>query len=283
MKVCIVGSSGYIAKFIINRIENQFPKDIIVKLDKVGDYSYYLDLERVEDFDFTKIIGCELVIFTAAISGPDYCAKYYEKCFNINVIGTSKFISKVINQGGKVLFFSSDAVFGKDEGFSFDEDSITNPFTPYGIMKKAVEDNFKNDIRFKAIRLSYVVSQEDKFSSYCLKCIENNETAEIFHPFYRNCITITDVLDTVMWLKDNWDKYQPSFLNVAGKDMISRIRIADEINRIKKGKLSYKIVNPDNDFFKNRSEITQMSSKYLYYYKIIEDLNFTNKIRKEYK
>ena len=39
MKVCIVGSSGYIAKYIINRIENQFPRDIIVKLDKIGDYS----------------------------------------------------------------------------------------------------------------------------------------------------------------------------------------------------------------------------------------------------
>ncbi|MGM9879729.1 MAG: NAD-dependent epimerase/dehydratase family protein [Bacilli bacterium] len=283
MNVCIVGSSGYISGFIIGRLKKQFPNDSIIKLDKVGDYTYYLDLEEVSSFDFSNIKDAEYIIFTAAISGPDLCAKEYDKCYNINVKGTSEFISKAIQMKKRVLFFSSDAVFGTDKGVPFDEDSKTNANTPYGIMKKVIEDMFKDSNYFKAIRLSYVVSKYDKFSSYCLKCIENDEVAEIFHPFYRNCITISDVLDTVMWLKEHWDEYQHSFLNIAGTELVSRIRIADEINRIMHNELQYKIIRPNGVFFNNRPQTTQMVSKYIYKLKIIDELNFTEKIRKEYE
>ena len=56
---------------------------------------------------------------------------------------------------------------------------------------------FKGERSFKAIRLSYVASAKDRFISYCLSCIEKEEVADIFHPFYRNVISVSDVVNNI--------------------------------------------------------------------------------------
>lgn len=277
-KIAIVGSEGYIAKFLISRLEKD---NEIVRIDKIKDSGIqYLDLLQPEEFDYNVLEHIDVVVFTAAISGPDMCAKEYDLCYKINVEGTSFFINKAIEKHCKVLFFSSDAVFGDDNNTIYNEDSLPNPKTPYGIMKREVEKRFCEKENFKAIRLSYVVSKKDKFVSYCLNSMKNNEEAEIFHPFYRNCITITDVITVVEYLCNQWNEYKHTFLNVAGIELVSRIRIADEIARYFNA-FYYKIVIPGEDFFKNRPAITQMSSKYLYSLNILNANSFTDKMKKE--
>lgn len=275
MKIAIVGSSGYIAGYLFKRFEN------VLKIDKTSNLDVYLDLAEVEKFDYSILDDVDYVIFTAAVSGPDMCANEFEKCWNINVIGTEYFIKEAIHRGCKVLFFSSDAVFGDISGEIYTELSETKGQTPYGRMKKAVEDCFNNEPNFKAIRLSYVVSKNDRFVSYCLKCMNTGEPADIFHPFYRNCITVSDVVNTVNWLINNWEDYDPQVLNVAGNELVSRVRIADELNRIYDNKLKYVITSPSEDFYKNRPKITQMKSLYLNEYKILKEESFTEKLKKE--
>ena len=146
-------------------------------------------------------------------------------------------------------------------------------------MNKAVEDEFKNIARFKSIRLSYVVSATDRFTSYCIDCIKEKKIAEIFHPFYRNCVTIKEVVDAVCWLIYHFDRLNSPVLNMAGKELVSRVRIADEINRLFDGKLTYKIIVPDEVFFINRPKITQMKSLFLQKYKIIDDCSFTEALK----
>lgn len=180
-------------------------------------------------------------------------------------------------------YFSSDAIFGDIPGMIYDEESVTEANTPYGKMKKAVEDEFKDEALFKAIRLSYVASAKDRFITYCLNCIRDNKVADIFHPFYRNVVVVSDVVDVVTYFALHWTEYEPTFLNVAGKELVSRVRIADELNRFLNRKLRYIITMPDEEFFKNRPCITQMKSLYLKKYGIIPDNTFTEKISKELK
>ena len=181
----------------------------------------------------------------------------------------------------KVLFFSSDAVFGDISGKIYTEESETRAETSYGRMKKAIEDEFKAVQGFKAIRLSYVVSKNDKFVSYCFVCKNKGEIAEIFHPFYRNCVVVGDVVKVVIWLIIHWDEYPNFVLNVAGKELVSRVRIVDEINRVVQEKINYKIILPHSDFYQNRPAITRMKSLYLEKYKIVENKSFTEKIQGE--
>lgn len=283
MKTAIVGSSGYIAQFILKRFAEEAKIESVLKIDRNDKADCYLDLSEAEKFDYTVLDDIDYVVFTAAISGPDQCAKEYDACWKINVTGTSCFIREALKRNCRVLFFSSDAVFGDIPGKIYDEESPTEAYTPYGKMKKAMEDEFRSEPNFKAIRLSYVASAKDKYYTYLLNCIRKNEEADIFHPFYRNTTVVSDVVDIVTYFALHWNEYKPTFLNVAGKELVSRVRMADELNRFLGGKLKYTISMPGEEFFTNRPRITQMKSLYLNKYGIVEDKTFTEKISKELK
>lgn len=281
MKTALVGSSGYIAEYILKRFAAEPEIESVLKLDRNDKADAYIDLSEAEKIDYSLLDDIDYVVFTAAISGPDQCAKEFDACWKINVTGTSYFIREAIKRNCRVLFFSSDAAFGDIPGKIYHEESITEAYTPYGKMKKAVEDEFKEVALFKVIRLSYVASAKDRFYTYCLNCVRNNETADIFHPFYRNVIVVSDVVDVVTYFAFNWDEYEPTFLNVAGKELVSRVRMADELNRFIGGKLKYTISMPGEKFFTNRPRITQMKSLYMQKYSILPDNTFTEKIAKE--
>lgn len=281
-KIAVVGSTGFLGKYIVGMMKERGGY-VILDVARHKDADLWLELDRVEEFDgYDKIANCEFVLFLAAVSSPDACSVDADYCWGINVNATTFFIRKIINQGCKVLFFSSDAVFGSGTGGDvFWEDSATKPITQYGKMKKTVEDLFSGDAKFKAMRLPYVVSANDKFIRYCLECMGNGRTAEIYHPFYRNCVTITDVGNAVLWMIDHWEKLHSPFMNLAGDELVSRIRIADEINRTLQDKLHYRIVDAPDGFFRNRPKIVEMKSLYIKKYKILGDKSFSERIKHE--
>lgn len=281
MKIGIVGSDGYIGGYLLSHYQSRDYAEQLVRIGMSGRANQFLDLERPGEFDYGKLDSLDYIIFTAAISGPDACADNFDMCWSINVTGTKHFIGEAIQRECRVLFFSSDAVFGDIPGAIYTESSETNARTPYGRMKKAVEDEFKQSPYFKAVRLSYVASAKDRFITYCRNCIQKGETAEVFHPFYRNCIVASDVVRVVEWMGLHWDEYRAFALNVAGMELVSRIRIADELNRIYDGRLQYKMVMPGEAFYRNRPRITQMRSLYLTQYSILKDESFTDKIQRE--
>ena len=59
--------------------------------------------------------------------------------------------------------------------------------------------------------------------------------------------------------------------------------MADEMNRYLGNKLKYVVSQPDENFFKNRPQVTQMKSKYLYNLNINENKTFTEKFQEELK
>ena len=283
LKIALVGSSGYLAHYILNRFAVEHDVEVVLKIDKGISSDVYIDLSEAEMFNYNVLYDIDYIVFTAAVSGPDQCAKEFNACWRINVVGTTYFIREAIKRNCRVLFFSSDAVFGDIPGEIYNEESETKANTPYGRMKKAVEDEFKNESNFKAIRLSYVASAKDKYYSYLLNCIDKGVVADIFHPFYRNVTVVSDVVDIVAYFAHHWEQYEPTFLNVAGKELVSRVRMADELNRFLGGRLKYIISVPSDDFFINRPRITQMKSLYLNKYSIVADTTFTEKIAKELK
>ena len=279
MKVALVGSTGYIAGFLQKRFESEGWD--ILPIGRREPAEAVLHLEEAEQFDYSVLEDVDAVVFTAAVSGPDKCANEFEDCWRVNVTGTEHFIREAVARGCRVLFFSSDAVFGDIPGAVYTEQSETAAATPYGRMKKAVEDAFRGQPRFKAIRLPYVVSARDRFVSGCLAAMESGTETELFHPFYRNCVVVSDVADAVVWLLKNWEIYAPAVLNVAGRELVSRVRIADELNRIFGGRLKYRIVDPGAAFFQNRPRITEMRSLYLEKLGIVNGAGFSEKIRSE--
>lgn len=283
MKIGIVGSNGFISNHIIKKLESDLPTCKIVRFDRSLPADKLIDLSHADRFNYSDLNDIDYLVFTAAISSPDQCAVDYDACWNINVVGTEYFINKALEMKCKVIFFSSDAVFGSDNKNIFTEESVTKASTAYGKMKKAIEDRFQGNKFFKVIRLSYVVSSNDKFIQYCLDSAKKGTKVEVFHPFYRNCVTIKDVLDTIIWLFENWDRYTYWCLNLAGDELVSRVRIVDELNIIFGNIIQYDIVSPDTSFFRNRPQVTRMSSIYNRLYNIYKEDNFFQKIKDELK
>ncbi len=281
MKIAVVGNNGYIGKYLIGIFSKMEKVDRILKIGRNSEADYFLELEKAEQFEYAVLEQIDYVIFTSAVSSPDKCAKEYDYCWNINVTGTGCLIERALHMGCKVLFFSSDAVYGDMSGTVCSEQSETKAETPYGKMKKAIEDKFCDNPSFKALRLSYVVSAEDKFMIYLLNCMDHKEKAEVFHPFYRNCIMRSDAADIVIWLLEHWEVFPHTFVNAAGEELVSRVRMADELNRLAAGRLDYAIIRPEQDFYKNRPVFTQMKSLYLYDYNMIKRGSFTEKFQRE--
>jgi dTDP-4-dehydrorhamnose reductase len=94
-----------------------------------------------DEFDYRLIHPSDVVLLTAAISAPDICAQEYARAWGVNVTGTSRFIRNVIDRGGRVIFFSSDTVYGEKDDV-FDERAYCNPAGEYAIMKHEVEKQF---------------------------------------------------------------------------------------------------------------------------------------------
>lgn len=283
MNVAIIGSSGYIAGYIKNNLLSSDLMINILSLDCTSESDIFLDLNKPTEFAYNILQTVSYVIFTAAVSSPDKCAADFEKCWKINVVGTEYFIQKALENGCKVLFFSSDAVFGEFSEEIAYENTMTKAASAYGYMKKHVEDHFRGEKDFKAIRLSYVISSKDRFTTYCLNCIQKKKVVEIYHPFYRNCVSVHDVVNVIIWLLKQWDRLPSQFLNIAGTELVSRIQIADELNCLMNNQLKYSILNPGEEFFKNRARITHMGSLYLYELDILQRRTFFELLKEEIK
>lgn len=187
----IIGKNGFIAKKLLKRGQYKVTTSNELSSDDV-----YLDLKNSESFDYSYINEQTNIIFLAAISSPDICNNNYDEAYKVNVIGTKYFIKKALKRGAKILFFSSDVVYGNTID-KVDENSKTNPFGNYAKMKDEVEKSFETEKNFKVFRLSYVLSKEDKYLSYLKSCVDKNEVAEVFHPFSRKVVFIEDVLEAI--------------------------------------------------------------------------------------
>ncbi len=258
MKNIIIGKNGFIAQQLYKR-----NKDFIFTTsNKNDDKSLHLDLQDVNNFNYDIIDKDTSVIFLAAISSPDECNNNYDFAYNINVIGSKHFIKEALKRNAKVLFFSSDVIYGNCVE-PVDENSNNNPFGIYAQMKNEIEENFNHNENFKVFRLSYVLSKEDKYLSYLDSCISRNETANVFHPFSRKVVYIVDVLEAIEKILKKWEQFDNQKFNICGEENVSRKDIADFYNEAMRNKLQYKLIEPNDSFWEARPKNINIHSIYL--------------------
>ena len=257
-KIFVVGASGYLGSSLFDQAKNRV-RNVYGTSSSAKEGFLLLRLEAPADFNYGRLGINDVVLSTAAISAPDICAHEHERAWAVNVTGTLGFIQSVINQGARVIFFSSDAVYGEREG-GFDESAACNPIGEYAVMKHEVEQNFAGNSSFKAIRLSYVFSREDKFTCYLAECVRRNEQADLFHPFFRAIVHRDDVVAGALALAEHWDDFPEQIINFGGPQILSRVDFAECLREVHFHDLRYKITEPDADFFKNRPRIIAMTS-----------------------
>jgi len=216
------------------------------------------------NFDKDSIGGTPLregdtIIFTAAISEPALVSAQFEKATRVNVESTGEFIQGAIDIGCKVLFLSSDTVYG-DVETGFDESHPVNPKGAYAEMKSIVEKRFEGNPNFKSFRCSLNFYKDDRFTQYLKTCAANNVEADIFDPLTRAIVHRDDTVDAILAVANDWNLAEGQYTNCGGPQVLSRAQIAETVKRVALPNLQFKVSRPPSKFYTDRPAFIEMKS-----------------------
>tara|TARA_Y100000588_G_scaffold395066_1_gene519547 strand:- start:3939 stop:4844 length:906 start_codon:yes stop_codon:yes gene_type:complete len=218
----------------------------------------HFDLETKAGFD-ELASKPTTVIHAAAISSPDECARDETHAMEVNVNASATFFKSVLNQGGRIIFLSSDTVYAGGETV-YTEKSTTNSTVPYGRMKCLLEDMFVRNPNFVSLRLANVIHADDPSTQMFKRHALEGTVAEVFDKFMRRSVSLYDLESTIRSLiqLNNWSKYP--VVNVCGPRLLTRAAIAEAFKECFDNRLKYRSVNAPAHFFKNRPPKIDMQS-----------------------
>ena len=257
MATHLVGATGNIGKRVVEKGGDKI--NVIsrfeLKLDQRPLY-YNFDAKTIGG---TSITEGDVIIFAAAISEPSVVSAQFQKALAVNVESTGEFIETALGKGCKVLFLSSDAVYGDVES-GFDESHPTNPKGAYAEMKAVVEKRFEGNPNFKVLRLSYNFHKDDRFTKYLRQCAESGVEAEIFDPLTRAVVHRDDTVDAILSIASNWDLTDKQYINCGGPDVISRQQFTEIVKKTALPTLKFKVTTPPAKFYADRAAFSEMYS-----------------------
>lgn len=260
MRVIIIGSNGFLASKIKLKLVSE-GLDVLCTSRKNSGDDLYLDLSNAESFDYSILDENDVILFLASISSPDACRKDFQYAYSINVKGTTEFITRALERNAKVIFYSTDIVYGGRDTVA-NENTMVNPYGEYAQMKADVELKFESAANFKVLRLSYVFSKDDKFTQYLQSCLNKNEIAEIFSPLARSMVYAKDVIDATYFLIGSFTNFKPKIVNVCGPQIVDRLEFAEEFKK-NHPTLKTKTISPDEEFYKARPAKINVQSLHL--------------------
>ena len=214
---------------------------------------FFCDLQHLSDTDGSWFAPGDIFVFLAAWSKPDQCRKDPKGAWLVNVENTSRLIESALQKKTTVLFFSSDTVYGQQEGI-LSENAPLLASEEYGKMKAEIESRFGSAEGFTALRLSYVTSLEDNVTKYFIDCAQKGKTAEVFGEYARSMVWIDDVVAAVCSLISMAQRGDvlPKAVNVGGPACLSRTKMAQAYSQSVNGTLSIMDIPAPNGFFSSR-------------------------------
>lgn len=219
-RLVVVGSSGFLGKGIIQFCQGQsVPTLAMNRSPSGGEMKFDLNDCTCNTGNIQK---GDCVIFLAGISSPDICEKDKGLATKINYLNTKESINRIMDLGARVIFISSDIVYGDAGNDIVDEYARVNPASIYGELKAKVEEKFKTSSLFKSFRLSYMFDGSDKFSLYLKEMIEQKKPIEVFDGFKRSIAHCEDLYLAVLMLMEKWSDFDSPYINICGEECLSR-------------------------------------------------------------
>ena len=166
MKILVTGSSGFLAKYLIDNL--LIKKHKVIGIDRtinsvVNDENfreYKVDLicrNELNNF-FSSHDDIDVVIHTAAVQPKDK-DEDYEKYFKGNALSTFNLLDKCNRLNLKKFIFSSSfSVYGRPDKLPINENDPLKPQNVYGLSKKNAESIFYyffQNYNFKVIILRF--------------------------------------------------------------------------------------------------------------------------------
>lgn len=150
MKVLVTGTNG------------QLGYDVIKRLNALGDEPVGADREEFDITDgkatenYITALRPDAIVHCAAYTAVDKAEDDRDTCRNVNVDGTRNIALACEKIGAKLVYISSDYVFGGSGTQPLEIDAPKNPQNIYGITKLGGEEEAKKCQKHFIVRTSWV-------------------------------------------------------------------------------------------------------------------------------
>jgi len=304
LKFFITGGAGFIGEHLVRSLltrEHQITifdnflnssEDMISHLlDKgvalvKGDITNFEEIaENIPGFD-TVIHLASKISVKDSISNP-------EDTMRVNVEGTVNVLRACVKQKVKNLVVaSSAAVYGDltDPNLLLSEDSQTNPISPYGTSKLAMEQQikkFSNDYDLNSVILRlfnvYGTGQSDEYAGVITRFAKNIKEEKPLVIYgdglqTRDFVNIEDVTDSIFHTISRMEGRRGSIYNIASGKSVTIQYLAEVMNTVSGKNLDIQYTEPrEGDIRYSQADIS-LARKELDYFPKVKELDYFPKV-----
>jgi len=257
-KILVTGSSGFIGKKIIERLDK-------LKVITDSNNSEHINLQNREQV--MKLDSADTVIHLAGKT-PQKKLKWSEY-FDNNVIGTLNILEYCIQKKVKKIIYVSSYIYGNPKYFPINEDHPIDPHNAYTRSKYLAEqlcefyakNSDLNVIILRPFNIFGKTLPNGFLISNLLKSIETNEKITIVNKdSKRDFLHIDDFVDLILKIKDYDFKFE--IFNVGSGKSYSFNEVIEKIEEIalKKLNLQYE-ENKENVIREITADISKLNNK----------------------
>jgi dTDP-4-dehydrorhamnose reductase len=232
LKVLITGANGFVGKSLTSLLKQKGYEIISIGFGERCDAAVAASPD-LTDFQgaltFIKSHGPSIILQLAGLKDVFLCEENKVLSHKLNVILNENMTEICSLLPSKLIFISSDYVFDGENG-PFNETSIPNPSTQYGIDKLKAEQHIQKNLRHYAIlRTSGIFGMKTDFVSTVIEHL----SADAPFSAYNNLInTPTFIEDFANMLHGIIKNNLTGHFHCSGREALSRFEFARMIARV---------------------------------------------------
>ena len=199
-KILIFGGSGLVGSTFINYAKDFFDISYTyntnnLKIDNTKSFKIDLLSDNEKIPSIISQINPDVIIHMVAFPSVDFCEQNHELATELHVDTTKKIVEYALLNNSKVIFLSTDAVFGGELNKKYAEDDITIPVNYYGVTKLNAEKVVLKNSNNIVVRTSVIYGWHTKsrFTNWILDYLKGKKTVDPFTDQF-NCPTLVDDL-----------------------------------------------------------------------------------------
>lgn len=210
MRILITGVSGFVGRHLASRLLQQ--NDAVVagtgratnRPEHLPAQVQYMPLDLLHPVAVLDVVTAfqpHIVIHSAAMSKPNDCEEQQALCYAVNVQATQHVIEACKACNCRLLFMSTDFVFGDDGPFA--EDDAYNAVNYYGQSKVLAEGLVKNSgLPWSIVRTVLVYGPQlpglnPTFPQWVWGNLKEGKTIRVFTDQYRTATYVADLTEGI--------------------------------------------------------------------------------------
>jgi dTDP-4-dehydrorhamnose reductase len=198
--------------------------------------SQFMNVHLMDSNQFNipaKLNKSSVFVYLRAISSPTFVQINPELSHEINSVKTFENINEALSAGHRVIFASSDIVYGHSSTKVFSERDPENPWGLYAKQKKEIEDKFVAHENFISLRLSLITGNGSKLE----QILKYESSPKIAQGVIRNPVHIDFVLESIcrlMKVNSFRSVFPQGCVNIGGKESVEIFDLALTIAKMRR-------------------------------------------------